>query len=280
MKRFPYILLSFLTACSMAVPEDSDPQVIMAFEPVVSPMTRGNDLPGNSVGVSIWTLDKNLNWVYGCEAEDYLTESMIVPGEDGQWYLEDMNVWPSVKKSITVIGYAPYDRVYSCCDEYGVRFSGVNVLDDQTPLMYTQPQADLHKLSSGGLVFLPLQHALCQLDFKVRERVAEGEDIRVGRIVLDNAFHEGDFRSLPQPEWEVSGTASEVEFQEGQSRLMIPQKLCSQVTVEYEYTNAAGLSIVQTVKTREIVKDLKPGYCYTLVLTVGVDDVKFLIEIL
>lgn len=280
MKRLPYILLSFLTACSVAVPDDSDPQVTMAFELVESPMTRGNDLPEYSAGVSAWTLDKELKWMYGSDAEGYLRESRVIPGPDGQWYLEDMGEWPSVNKRMTVIGYAPYERAESCCDEFGVRFSGVDVLDDPIPLLYTQPQVDLHKLSSGGLVSLPLQHALCQMDFNVRKRVPEGEEIRICRIILDNAFHEGDFRSLPYPQWHVSGYASEFEFSEGQPRLMVPQRLCSQVTVEYEYTNAAGLSIMQTVKTREIVKDLNPGCYYTLILTVGVDDVKFLVEIL
>ena len=127
---------------------------------------------------------------------------------------------------------------------------------------------------------MPLQNALCKLDFKVRSRVGLSEKVEIKRIILDKASYEGDFRSLPQPEWNPSGEVEDVEFVEDIPRLMIPQRLNSTVTVEFEYTNAAGLSIMQSLKTSVIEKELKCGHHYTFILSVGVDDVKFLLEIL
>lgn len=280
MRGLAYIMLLVLTACSVSVPDDTDPDVILAFQPVVSPMTKGDGLADLSVGVSAWTLDKDLDWIYGCEAGEYFRDSRVVPDSDDRWYLEDRIIWPSKNERLTVIGYAPYEAAESCCSVYGVKFVNVKVLEDQTDLLFTAPVADADKHSSGGLVTLPLQNALCKLDFKVRSRVGLSEKVEIKRIILDKASYEGDFRSLPQPEWNPSGEVEDVEFVEDIPRLMIPQRLNSTVTVEFEYTNAAGLSIMQSLKTSVIEKELKCGHHYTFILSVGVDDVKFLLEIL
>ena len=280
MRRLAYILLLVLTACSMAVPDDADPQVVLSFQPVVSPMTKAVDMTGLTVGVSGWTMKHGLGWIYGSETEEFLTCSRVVPGPEEKWYLEDMKLWPSSRERLTVIGYAPYEQAQGCDEIYGVRFDDVNVLETQPLLYYTEPQADLVKTVSGGMVSLPLQHALCHMEFKVRSRVAPEEQVSVKRITLDSACYTGDFRSLPQPKWTASGLVRDVEFSVQQPRLMIPQQLSSSVTVEFDYTNAAGLAIPLVLKTAVMEKKLYPGQHYTFVLSVGVDDVKFLSEIL
>ena len=120
-------MLLVLTACSVSVPDDTDPDVVLAFQPVVSPMTKGDGLADLSVGVSAWTLDKDQDWIYGCEAGEYFRDSRVVPDSDDRWYLEDRMIWPSKNERLTVIGYAPYEAAESCCSVYGVKFVNVKV---------------------------------------------------------------------------------------------------------------------------------------------------------
>jgi len=280
MKRFAFISLLILEGCSMAVPEEADPQVLLAFQPVVCPMTKEAEHSEFTVGVSAWTLAEGESWEYEAPGQVYLSNSRVIPGQEDLWYLEDMGSWPSREERLSVIGYAPFEAASGCDAEFGVRFEDVNVLELDTALFYTEPQTDLIKTSSGGVVPLPMQQALCQMDFKVRTRVSAEEKITVRKITLDDACYTGDFRSLPDPQWKVSGMVSDVEFYQEKPRLMIPQCLNSPVTVEFEYTNPAGLSITQSLKTSLIEKELYPGMHYTYILSVGMDEVKFLLEIL
>ena len=61
---------------------------------------------------------------------------------------------------------------------------------------------------------------------------------------------------------------------------MLTQKLDTEVTVEYDYVTEAGTFITQKLKTTALQKALQPGKNYTFTITVGIDDVKFLVEII
>ena len=63
--------------------------------------------------------------------------------------------------------------------------------------------------------------------------------------------------------------------------LMLPQALNTYVTVEFEYINFDGGTISQTLQTASPLKTvLQPGYNYTYTLSVGIDDVLFLQEVI
>jgi hypothetical protein len=62
---------------------------------------------------------------------------------------------------------------------------------------------------------------------------------------------------------------------------MLPQVLDTYVTVEFDYTTFAGTTITQTLKTTNPIKTaLQPGRTYTYTLSVGIDDVLFLQELI
>ena len=52
------------------------------------------------------------------------------------------------------------------------------------------------------------------------------------------------------------------------------------VSVEYEYRTASDTGFTTTLKTCALQTNLKPGRHYTYTLSVGIDDVKFLLEII
>lgn len=295
MRRFAYIFLLTLTACSLAVTEDYDPEVALTFNPMSTPYTKSSSevFPSDLVfGVSAWTVGRGVDWIYGCDVKPFVHQEKGVRSSEDSWRLEKTLLWPSVNESMTVVAYAPYSRAAGCSHEYGVRFEDVDVLEDQTDLMYTLPQKDMDKVSTGGIVPLPFLHALCRVDFKVKDRTSPGEQIIVKKIVLQSASFKGSFSSLPQPQWTVGTETSPVVFFDGslyssdnpvmagESLLMIPQRLRTAVEVEFEYVNAAGYSITQQISSPDMDTDLKPGKHYTYVLSVGVDDVRFMMEIL
>ena len=174
----------------------------------------------------------------------------------------------------------------------GDESTNVDVLEDQTDLLYTEPLADMDKTDCGGVVTVPFRHALCSMNFRVKNRVADNEKIIIKKIILDAARHCGDFRSMPDPRWTLDARTARFVFFEGDYQtghqpseigdniLMIPQALETPVTVVYEFVTHAGTSITQELKTTLLQKELLPGKNYTFTITVGIDDVKFLVEII
>ncbi len=137
---------------------------------------------------------------------------------------------------------------------------------------------------------MPLRHARCKVDFRVKNLVKTTEKKVVRSITLDAAATLGTFRSLPVPTWQLDGSRSPILFFEGEaatdhtprkagrSVLMLPQELATAVTVEYEYTTAEGAVLRQKLSTKRITARLEAGRHYIYTLSVGIDEVKFLPE--
>ena len=62
--------------------------------------------------------------------------------------------------------------------------------------------------------------------------------------------------------------------------LMVPQKLDTKISVEFQYTTFANTTITQVIKTVPMKTTLENGRDYTYTLSVGIDDVKFLQELI
>jgi hypothetical protein len=122
--------------------------------------------------------------------------------------------------------------------------------------------------------------------------VFKEEEIIIKSIRIDEVKHRGSFTSLPQPRWVVEDAETSLLFFEGEQATrnvsapigrswnVIPQALSTRVTVEYEYRTAANTGFTLTLKTCDLETNLKPGRHYTYTLSVGIDDVKFLLEII
>ena len=166
------------------------------------------------------------------------------------------------------------------------------MLTSQADLLYSEPQADMDKVDRHGVVVLPFKHALAQVDFCVKNRVFKEEEIIIKSIRIDEVKHRGSFTSLPQPSWKVEDAETPLMFFEGEQATsnnaepigrrwnVVPQELSTRVTVEYEYRTAANTGFTLKLKTCDLETNLKPGRHYTYTLSVGIDDVKFLLEII
>ena len=299
MKRIVSYLVLMLTAASCTVDHknDYDPQMQLEFHPVMYVPTKADAEAevypeGQPFAVSAWTLDKIYNWeVNAGEATKYLLNEPVLFSDNNGWNIECGALWPEKGQKMTVIGYTPVEAFDASTSEQGATCH-YNMLTSQDDLLYTDPQTDMDKVENYGVIVLPFKHALAQVDFRVKSRVLQNEEIIIKSIKIDEVKHKGNFTSLPQPTWQVEDAETSLVFFEGEQATrntpaaigrtwnVIPQNFSTKVTVEYEYRTAANTGFTLTLKTCELETKIISGRNYTYTLSVGIDDVKFLLEII
>ena len=148
------------------------------------------------------------------------------------------------------------------------------------------------KIECGGIVTIPFRHALCQMSICVKNRVFETEKIIVKDVVMDRIAGSGTFSSLKDPQWQTDEENVSVRFLEepfqtgahpepaGKKWLLIPQEINTPLTVEFSFTVETGETITQRLKTIPLKMRLEAGKSYIMTLSIGIDDVKFLEEII
>ena len=269
------VLAVVACSCSVDVRKDWDPDVELCFQPAMYMQVDGQELgdyPLNEeFGVSAWT---------EADGKAVTSDIRVLPGE-GSWSCEGGRLWPARGEKLGFIAYAPYGKASECSLEKGVRFDNVDVLKDQTDLLYTDIQGGLEKMECGGVATVPFRHALCQISFRAGSSKQPEERIVLKRISIEQVSHCGSFCSVSKPQWNITGDRKEVVFFEGsknvtsqpvsygKSLLVLPQELDTVISVEVEFFNADGTSINQTLKTVDIETALEPGlhYVYTLSLS-------------
>lgn len=285
-----------LTGCVINRAEDYDPTVDLAFRPQMYMQVRSENREsypeGQPFGVSAWMLPEGRPFAeHAAEAEEFLTRCEVTYA-DGEWRYEPQKEWSPKTTRLSFIGYAPYDAASGCDAERGVTFADFDTSLSQTDLLYTDVVADRSKTESGGEVAMPFRHALCKVDFRIKNLVETTERITVRSITLDAAATLGTFRSLPAPSWQLAERREPIVFFEGEaatdhtpheagrSVLMLPQRLGAAVTVEYEFTTAEGATLRQRLSTKNVTTNLEAGRHYVYTLSVGIDEVKFLLEVI
>lgn len=290
------LLLLVLAGCTQDHKNVYDPEMQLLFHPVMYVPTKAevsNDYPENQpFSVTVWTLDKEQQWNAGAISADlYLSEALAYKNDSEHWSLTDDTLWPARDKRSTVIAYSPSEAFEGCSSTEGA-VSTYDMNLTQADLLYTEPQTDLDKVECGGVVVLPFKHALSQVKFNVKNRVDKSEEIIIKSITIDNVRSSGSFTSLPEPEWVLAEDMMPLPFFEGEQKTrsipdpigktwnVIPQLLNTVVTVEYEYRTASDTGFTQTLKTCEMCTDLEQGRQYNYTLSVGIDEVQFLLEII
>ena len=310
MKHIRLILtLLAISGCTLDDAQENDPELELMFQPdmlmQVTPEGVGNFPQEQSIGISAWKLHEDIGWKEGAEeAEAYLTlceasskEVQIIdtvsqrPVSDVLWVIDNQPIWPNVNEHLTFMAFSPYSSDYYC-DRFNGVTCDIDILRDQTDILYTDPVADRHKLRNGWVVPLHFKHALCEISFRVKNRVADDEDIVIQSISIDGVHHKGTFASLADPQWTLDESTDAWEIFEGEFEteqdpkligrtwLMLPQELDSQVNVKFKYTTFAETSINQSLKTISLKTHLQAGKSYVFTLSVGIDDVKFLTELI
>ncbi len=243
-------------------------------------------------GVSAWLLPEGQSFAdHAAEASEFLTRCEVAY-DGAEWSCVPTKEWSPKTTRLSFIGYAPYDAAAGCDAVRGVVFDNVDTSLEQTDLLYTDVVADRSKTESGGEVALPFRHALCRVDFRVKNLVADDEKVVVRSITLDAAAQCGSFHSLPEPAWQLDASRAPITFFEGEaptdhtpreagrSVLMLPQELDAPVTVEYDYTASHGVVLHQRLSTKTVTTRLEAGRHYVYTLSVGIDEVKFLLEVI
>ena len=298
MKRFIIILSALAAAgCTMNRQNLYDPEVGMAFQPAMLMHVAEDDAErypaDQSFGVSAWSLPDEKQWNgNSSEAVLFIDALEAKPIDELNWCCDENLVWPSVLENVTFLSWSPYSEGKGCDNEDGVRFEINDILTEQTDILYTDPLQDMCKIECGGIVTIPFRHALCQMSICVKNRVFETEKIIVKDVVMDRISGSGNFSSLRDPQWQtdeenVSVTFLNEPFQTGahpepagRKWLLIPQEINTPLTVEFSFTVETGETITQKLKTIPLKMRLDAGKSYIMTLSIGIDDVKFLEEII
>lgn len=299
MKRVSIIVaaLVIMTACTINRQNTYDPDVALVFQPAMYMHVAEDEVErypaGQSFGVSAWSLPDGLRWTESsAEASDYINSFEAEPMDELRWSCGEDIIWPSVTENLTFIAWAPYEAGQGCSKKEGVVYEVENILKEQTDLLYTEPLRDMCKLECGGVVIVPFRHSLCQISVCVKNRVSAEERITVRKITLDNIAVSGIFGSQKTPQWQTGTQSASVGFFNGEfvtgadpeaigrEWLMIPQEIDTRMTVEFDFTTASGETITQNLRTIPLKMPLEAGRSYTLTLSIGIDDVKFLKEII
>lgn len=310
MKRLICIFtaFAFLAGCTIDSPIIYDPDLRLLFQPQmymhISSSEQVECFPEDQdIAVCAWTSEKEWLELTRAYAQDVVITDTIrkVQVTDRLWGFEEAVLWPKKNQVLSFTAYSPYEADCKVNKNKGVQWSTDNVLEDQIDLLYSHMDMDRSNNVDGNVVQMCFNHAMCQVDFRVKNRVDNTgaldalnrpDKITVKKITIDGVKYKGSFASLPSAEWTLAEDKVALPIYEGlfltsgvpepigTSWMMLPQKLETVVTVEFQYTTFANTTITQVLKTVPMKTNLEPGRKYIYTLSVGIDDVKFLQELI
>lgn len=285
------------TGCTIDRVGINDSDVALEFQPAMHMHIAQEgieDYPqGQSFGLYSWMLPYGEEWSgNSSECLEHLQGQEISMSGQNTWNCQDMPLWPSKEWNLTFMAYSPYMSANGCTIEQGILYHLEDFRNNQTDFLYTSFLEDIHKTNSGGVVAVPFRHALSQMEFRVKNTVDADEILTVRKISIDKIAVGGRFESLRDPQWVTEGDPVELIFFEGEfvtgefpeyagrDWLVIPQNLNARAIVEYDFTDRYGKTVQRVAETRAFSLTLNPGSRYSLTLSIGMNEVKFLEEII
>lgn len=287
-----------LTSCAFDDQQIHDPELRLMFQPEMYMHVSQEGSEGfpteESFAVCAW---KNGDQEYLPLSEARSSEVTISEGptntevKDTLWLISDELKWPPVNEHLSFLAFSPYAADCECNLSDGISFKA-DILKEQNDILFTHPHSDRHKVENGWVVPLQFSHAFCKVDFRIKNRVTDQEEITIKRIAMEGAFHKGNFSSLRTPQWQTEGEMAEIVFFEGscptgnlpekigEGLLMIPQQLGTRLKIAYDYTTIYGSKLSMDLETSTIMTEMEAGYSYTYTLSVGIDDVKLIQEVI
>lgn len=288
--------VGMMASCVKDNEEIVDYDVALQFNPAIYTQAKaafsGTYPQGVPFGVTASSLPVESSWEQaGAGAEAFLVDEKV-SDESGKWLPQSKCNWPHVTRNLSVIAYSPYGAASKCSLTEGVVFNNVNTVEAQTDLLYTEPVTDLHKGVYGGVVALPFKHALSTINVKIKNLVDSMDQIVIKEIRIPEIRYKGTFKSFPQAGWELEEDLTQLTFYSGShdstqaptpigsTFLIIPQQLDTHFEVDFNYYTQAGTYLEMSLSTRDVETMLLPGRSYTYTLSVGIDEVKFLLEVI
>ena len=202
-----------------------------------------------------YALPQDKNW-----NDDFKGAKTMLEGEnyfhsDGIWKSAEDHLWCSRNERMSFFALSPADADAGFTREEGITVKGFNAgnpLSDNVPRLEFATLTDSRKPTgdvSTGIVF---RNALCEVEFRAKSVASDDIRLSITRLTLSDVATEGDFHSLPQPEWTPGTRQREVTVFEGNLILdeneqalgtvlrMIPQNLKPRITLRYNFDSGTG----------------------------------------
>lgn len=247
-----------------------DPDIALTFDP---------SLVSSGFGVDVWEYPEGGD---AAEGADFLRGAHIVK-EGDVWTPETSVLWPSRERRLCLLAHAPFCAASSVTLERGIEFKEVAIEDDMDELLFSDFIKNASK-DNGGVIPISFHQAFCHIDFLIRTDAFPEEKVEITSLSILSLYTSGDFRSLPSPEWTVSGTPCEKQLFSGdfiasgesdvicENLKVIPQRLETAFHAEIDYTDTNGILSHWSVTSSTITKNLLPERHYTVTISFIVDS--------
>lgn len=285
-KHIMPLLLFLLVSCTN---DDKDfvGNVSVTFNPAVQAKTRVSGIYPTDVPFGVWACElRNGSW------EDNRANSVIFMDDVQTSY--DGNTWQPLSPyywkgnaKFTFMGYSPYGCGAVFSSENGITFENYDVTSG-VELLFTAPVADFNYRTAGSCVPLTFIHALAEVEFCVRSMAAEDSIIRVKSLVVDGVAYKGNFRSLPQPAWDVTNDAMSLQFCNSETEVpestlcvgahtVVPQNISFSASLLVDIYDKEGNLLVadRTITSHPMDAVWGVGKYYAYTLNVTSNDVSF-----
>lgn len=312
-KRFGHIGLQTLIVaaaillqpgCVKTVRGGYDPDVPLVFDPVIYTATKGTAPSkglypeGQDLCVSMWNY--RVGETPSDRSDQWLCNARVQRSNAGEcvWIPIPAAMWPENTLQSAVLASSPYGKAAATDLTDGVQFINVDIVEDQTDLLYTDLSSGLTKFAGGGIINLAFKHALTLVDFQLRSSNAmEGEFATVISVSMDAVASRGSFHSLPESGWSLDPERTEVFFFNGEQELepyntpigeslwVLPQTLmcCVRVSIRHEQPFGGPFGTEEhehTLVSTPLNLLLQPGRHYTLTLSCQLDTETLKLDII
>ena len=293
------LIFAFCIALSSCVSDKENGMnvvdVPISFNPAVKINSRvdASAQYPEDVPFGVWALKTNGKRLdfRSLQGAQWFMENACVRFVDEEWCPVLPMMWP-VNTQLVFFVYSPFSDKALFSKEKGVIFREVDLLDDQTEYMFSDPISDCERELCGGLVPVPFMRALSRVEFRVRSAVSDDLLLNLKGLSIENVAFRGDFASFPSPHWTLGQERTAVEFCAKEMRVgaliapagvrnVMPQAVKSKVKVMIDVCDANGRVID---RDRVLWTDLnavwKPGQYLVYTLNIGTDKVVFTTDIL
>ncbi len=211
----------------------------------------------DSVSFKVWgyTLPEKKNW-----NDDFGKASAVFEGETfscsgGYWKSASDYMWCNKNSRMSFFAVALADANVTFSKDKGITITGFkaeNPLESSQPTVEFATLCDVRKPVADVATGIAFSNALCEVEFWAKSVASDDIKLTVTKLTLSDVGTEGDFHSLPEPEWTISGDRKDVTVFDGNVVLgedakplgtvltMIPQKLKPTITLQYSFDSGTG----------------------------------------
>ncbi len=210
-----------------------------------------------SAPFKVWgySLPEEYGWDSACDMAQTVIEGDTFSCTDGCWKSASEYLWCDKGSRMSFFAVSPADASASFDRTNGVSvmgFSAANPLAADQNVLEFASIADVKKPVADEPTGISFTNALCEVEFRAMSVASDDIKLTVTKLTLSDVGTQGDFHSLPTPEWTITGDRKEVTVFDGEVVLgedakplggvltMIPQNLRPKITLHYNFDSGTG----------------------------------------